>query len=404
MSEFDIYQLENLAEITSSKRIFYSDYVDAGVPFYRSKEIIEIHNNKSVSNELFISKEKFLEISNKFGAPVEGDILLTSVGTLGIPYLVRKGDNFYFKDGNLTWIRKINRTKVLPEYIYRFLRSPYGKSKIEEITIGSTQPALTISGLKTLTLSIPSLVEQQAIVSVLSSLDDKIDLLHRQNKTLESMAETLFRQWFIVEEQEDWEIYSVKDIAHHLKDTITPCKYPNVIFNHHSLPAFDSGNYPESHLGSEILSNKYKVHNKSILVSKLNPGTPRIWLINNASERDICSTEFQNLKPINPEHLEFIYCFFNARSTIENLTMSASGTSGSHQRVKPEDMMNLEFKSPNVEYISAFSEKNKPILNKVLCNRETIKTLNTLRDTLLPKLMSGEVRVEYAYEAIASIE
>lgn len=270
--------------------------------------------------------------------------------------------------------------------------------------IGGTRNALTKSMLENLKLFVPSVIEQKAIASVLSSLDDKIDLLHRQNKTLESMAETLFRQWFIVEEQEDWEIYSVKDIAHHLKDTITPCKYPNVIFNHHSLPAFDSGNYPESHLGSEILSNKYKVHNKSILVSKLNPGTPRIWLINNASERDICSTEFQNLKPINPEHLEFIYCFFNARSTIENLTMSASGTSGSHQRVKPEDMMNLEFKSPNVEYISAFSEKNKPILNKVLCNRETIKTLNTLRDTLLPKLMSGEVRVEYAYEAIASIE
>ena len=79
-------KIGSCCEITSSKRIFYSEYTKAGMPFYRSKEIIEIANGQEVSNPLFISKEKYDEIQNNFGVPRSGDMLLTSIGTLGIPY------------------------------------------------------------------------------------------------------------------------------------------------------------------------------------------------------------------------------------------------------------------------------------------------------------------------------
>ncbi|MEY0243668.1 restriction endonuclease subunit S, partial [Providencia rettgeri] len=196
MSEWVEYSLEDVAEITSSKRIFYADYVDYGIPFYRSKEIIELYNRSEISNSLYISEQKYLEIKEKYGVPVIGDILLTSVGTLGIPYLVNNSNEFYFKDGNLTWIRKINKNIVLPDFIYCLLNSPLGKNKLDEITIGSTQAALTIAGLKKIKISVPNLSEQLEIVHVIQSISKKIELLHRQNKTLESMAETLFRQWF----------------------------------------------------------------------------------------------------------------------------------------------------------------------------------------------------------------
>lgn len=132
-----------------------------------------------------------------YGVPQENDILLTSVGSLGIPYLVKATDKFYFKDGNLTWIRNINRNIVFPPYLMIWLCSKIGRQKLDEITIGSTQPALTISGLKTIEIVLPPLSEQKRIASILGSLDDKIDLLHRENETLEAMAETLFRKWFI---------------------------------------------------------------------------------------------------------------------------------------------------------------------------------------------------------------
>ncbi len=150
MSEWNNYSLGGLAEITSSKRIFYSEYVDSGIPFYRSKEVINLFKKEPVQTELFITQERFNEIESKFGVPKENDILLTSVGSLGIPYLVKASDKFYFKDGNLTWFRNIDKSLLDPKYLYIWLSSSIGKQKLDEVTIGSTQAALTISGLKTI--------------------------------------------------------------------------------------------------------------------------------------------------------------------------------------------------------------------------------------------------------------
>ncbi|MBY0411869.1 MAG: hypothetical protein K2Q97_17510, partial [Burkholderiaceae bacterium] len=86
-----------------------ADYVASGVPFYRSKEVIERAKGNSISTELFISHAQFDLIKQKFGSPRDGDILLTSVGTLGVPYVVRGDGDFYFKDGNLTWMRNFSK-------------------------------------------------------------------------------------------------------------------------------------------------------------------------------------------------------------------------------------------------------------------------------------------------------
>ena len=106
-NKFDEYRLGDLVGISSSKRIYAKEYLDYGIPFYRSKEIIEKHKGNEISTELYISEERYNELRERFGVPNEGDILLTSVGTLGVPYLVRD-EEFYFKDGNLTWFKCFN--------------------------------------------------------------------------------------------------------------------------------------------------------------------------------------------------------------------------------------------------------------------------------------------------------
>ncbi|EOU1890867.1 hypothetical protein GZ977_002960, partial [Clostridium perfringens] len=122
--DWEIKNIEDFCEVCSSKRIFMKDYVKSGIPFYRSKEIIELSNGNNITTELYISNKKFNEINSKFGVPKKGDILLTSVGTLGISYLVNS-DNFYFKDGNLTWFKSfIGNSNI---YIYSFLSSFEGK-------------------------------------------------------------------------------------------------------------------------------------------------------------------------------------------------------------------------------------------------------------------------------------
>ena len=120
MEEWKTYKIGNLCSISSSKRIFAKEYQSSGIPFFRGKEIIEKQKGESVSTELYISKSRYDEIKNKFGVPKEGDMLLTSVGTLGIPYIV-KNETFYFKDGNLTWFTDFK--EINSKFLYYWLKS-----------------------------------------------------------------------------------------------------------------------------------------------------------------------------------------------------------------------------------------------------------------------------------------
>ena len=209
------------------------------------------------------------------------------------------------------------------------------------------------------------------------------------------MAATLFRQWFVEEAQEDWEEYSVSNFADHIKKNIIPANHKNTLFHHYSLPAFDDGKKPAVELGSEILSNKYQVVAHSVLVSKLNPRVPRIWPIGNIqSENAICSTEFQVFKPKNEKLYGYVYFLLRSSDAVDALTMSASGTSGSHQRVRPEDILNIRTSLPSIGRAEQYSIQVMPNIDKSRSNLVQIQTLEKLRDSLLPKLMSGEVQVE----------
>lgn len=183
-------------EVTSSKRIFFSEYVDSGVPFYRSKEIIESSNGQAISEPLFISQEKYDEIKNHFGVPQSGDMLLTSVGTIGVPYIVREKDYFYFKDGNLTWFRNFS-DELDSKYLYFWVKSSEGQSILNNTTIGSSQKALTIASLKGLEIPCPPSPVQKRIVEFLAGYDDLIENNQKQIKLLEEAAQRLYKEWFV---------------------------------------------------------------------------------------------------------------------------------------------------------------------------------------------------------------
>lgn len=281
------------------------------------------------------------------------------------------------------------------DYKFLFYCLKLQLANLVHISQGTATKFLTLPILNNIDISLPPLEEQKAIAEVLSSLDDKIDLLHRQNQTLESLAQTLFRQWFIEEAKEEWEEKPLGEIALHVKSNINPANFQNKSFLHFSLPTFDEGQRPKKELGSEILSNKYQVIKNSILVSKLNPRTPRIWLIDGNINEDIsiCSTEFQVLKPKENIWRGFIYCFLKTEQAIQELAGASSGTSGSHQRVKPEDIFNLTFQYPDMDTLKKFDELSSDYWRKIKVNQKQIQTLENLRDTLLPKLLSGELVV-----------
>lgn len=146
-------ELSELADVTSSKRVFFDEYISEGIPFYRGGEITEKRQGFPISNPLYITEESYNEKIEKYGVPNAGDILITAVGTIGNSYMVTENDKFYFKDGNLIWFRNFqNNSNYI---IYDFLNSKEFKNKIEQISIGSTQTALTISGLSKIKIKIP---------------------------------------------------------------------------------------------------------------------------------------------------------------------------------------------------------------------------------------------------------
>ena len=189
-------KIGDFCEVTSSKRTYAKDIVDHGVPFYRSKEVIELFNGqRQFSNPLFITEERYEGIKKKFGVPQIGDVMITSRGTLGIPLVVKDCRPFYFADGNLSWFKDLDG--IDPFLLYYWLLSPSGKAQLQKCTIGSSQQAYTIVQLKEMEIHLPPLPAQQKIASILSAYDDLIENNTRRIAILEEMAQAIYREWFV---------------------------------------------------------------------------------------------------------------------------------------------------------------------------------------------------------------
>jgi len=300
---------------------------------------------------------------------------------------------------------------------------------------GSTMPILNKGMFSQLKLDLPPLAEQLRIVETLSALDDRITLLRETNATLEAIAQALFKSLFVdfdpvrakmegrapegmdeataalfpdsLEESDlglvpkGWRFGTVGAYARQHKGSINPLKSPDVVFEHFSLPAFDNQQMPVSELGFEIKSNKTSVPPDAVLLSKLNPHIPRIWLPVAVGDHAVCSTEFLVFVPAlnSGATKEFIYCAFTTDKFKELLCQLVTGTSNSHQRVKPDGVSTMSAVIPSPLVLQAFGSLVQPIFERIGHNRNKTQTLATLRDTLLPRLISGQLRLPEAQAA-----
>ncbi|NOZ09991.1 MAG: restriction endonuclease subunit S [Gammaproteobacteria bacterium] len=393
MGEWKEYVLEDVIEKFIDYRGKTPKKTTIGVPLVTAKIV---KAGRILEPNEFIAESDY-DLWMTRGLPEIDDVVLTTEAPLGEVALI-KNKKIALAQRIITLRGK--KTYAHNPFLKYYFQSGTGQYELESRASGTTVFGIKAAVLRKMPIILPSLPEQKSIASVLSSLDDKIDLLHRQNKTLEAMAETLFRQWFVEKAQEDWEKKTLADYAVHIKVSVKPASNPMKIYTHYSLPAFDNGMRPVNEIGSEILSNKYSVKPWTILVSKLNPRFPRIWAIGNTpGENAICSTEFQVFKPTNMKLYGYLYYLLKSNDAREELAMAASGTSGSHQRVRPEDILNIKSSTPSITLAEQYSELMMPGINKLMANLEQIHSLEKLRDTLLPKLMSGEVRMDYTEDA-----
>ncbi len=310
----------------------------------------------------------------------------------------------------------INSDKADYRFIYYNILSRF--SNIANMAVGGAQQNLNAGMIKDLPVFLPDLPTQTAIAEILSSLDDKIELNNKINKELENLAQTLFKRWFIDfefpnengepykssggemvdselgEVPKGWEVGNLNQIAQLVKKNIKPFENPDKLYFHYSLPEFDSGKLPSNDLGATILSSKYQVLEHSILVSKLNPRIPRVWTVISPKPNSICSTEFQVLKPINQLYFPFVNYLCKSVNYLSAIKSKVTGTSSSHQRVNPLDLINYELVLPDINIVERFNNLTYNSLRQIDDNISENQVLTNLRDTLLPKLISGELEVK----------
>ena len=273
--------------------------------------------------------------------------------------------------------------------------------------IGGAQPLMTQDIIGDFIIKLPLLKEQKQIASILKSLDDKIEVNRKINENLEQQAQALFKSWFVdfepfkdgefVESElgmipKGWRVVELSNLAEISKVSINPFKQPRTVFEHYSIPSYDNGMKPEIQLGEDIKSNKFVIENKMILFSKLNPRIKRVWYVDNLGVTPVCSTEFVPYKAIGESKSSFLYGLITSQGFYDFVMSMVNGATGSHQRFHPEESLKYKV-AYNEEYCERYSAIITPILNQILVIRDESRRLAELRDTLLPKLMSGELKV-----------
>lgn len=262
--------------------------------------------------------------------------------------------------------------------------------------IGGTRRALTKAMLENLIISMPELSEQCAIASILSSLDDKIDLLHRQNKTLEQLAETLFRQWFVEEADSNWE-----------KDSLG--NYITVVDNRGKTPPISQALTEYPLIEANSLNGESRLVNYSVIKKYVDSQTFQTWFRDHLRKYDILITTVganigamamyvlergniaQNIIGLSVKKISPFYLYQTLKNKIDEILQLDIG--GVQPSIKVPHLLSLLILIPPKETEQKFVDFIKPVMNKMENTYLEISTLESLRDTLLPKLMSGEVRV-----------
>lgn len=377
MSEWVETTLGEIADVTKLAGFEYTKYFE----YIEDGEIIALRalNVRNGSFDLSNIKTISQEVSDLLPRSklFKDDILFTYVGAnIGQFALVGMNDKYHLAP-NICRIRADDNS-LYPYFLYSYFRSSIFKDDLENFSVGSSQPTMPMGNVRKIPILLPPLPEQKAIAAVLSSLDDKIDLLHRQNKTLESIAETLFRQWFIEEAQDDWEEGTLGSLIklHYGK------ALKKSLRTGYGYPVVGSSGIVDYH--SEAI-----VQAPGIVIGRKGTLGKVIYL--SESFYPIDTTYYVEAKP----KIGFSFLFYLLNSIDFKEMNTDSAVPGLNRNIA----LGVEMLIPPLEKIKKFEKIIDSAFKKIEYNKKQIKTLERMRDTLLPKLMSGDIRVKYEVEA-----
>ncbi len=358
MSEWREYKLGEIAEVLDYKRKPISSMErikrKGAYPYYGASGIIDYLNDYIFDGEYVLISE-------------DGENLYS-----------RQTPIAFLAEGQF-WVN--NHAHVIKsDYVHnRLICYYFANMDLNPYLTGAVQPKLSQNSLVNIPLLLPkSIDKRKKIVSIFSSLDDKIDLLHRENKTLEAMAETLFRKWFVEEAKEDWKEVLLEDIAYLSAGGDKPKKVSYNRTNELNIPIYSNGVENEGLYGYTDIP---KITEESVTISAR--GT--IGYVVLRTEPFVPIVRLITLTP--KKHITSKYLYFWAKS------QDINGTGTTQQQLTIPDFKLTKVLLPGEELISKFTNEVNQYYKKILLNKKQIQTLTQTRDSLLPKLMSGEIKV-----------
>lgn len=388
MSEWLIKSLDEVVEYFIDYRGKTPNKVGLGIPLITAKIV---KNGRLLPATEFILQEDYDDWMSR-GYPEINDVILTTEAPLGEVALL--------KNKNVALAQRIitlrgYKNKLNNIFLKYWLQSDLGQYELDSRASGTTVFGIKASVLKKIPIPVPPLPEQKSIASVLSSLDDKIDLLHRQNKTLESMAETLFRQCFVEEAQDDWVHGTLKD-----EFAFTMGQSPKgSSFNEEQIgtPMFQGNadfgfRFPKERVYTTE-PTRFAQKLDTLISVRAPVGAQNMARSKCCIGRGVAAFRHIN----NPDW--YTYTYFKLRCLMDEIKkFNDEGTVfGS---ISKSDFEKIEVIIPPASIIHNYEIMVKPLNDRVITNCFQIEKLEKLRDTLLPKLMSGEVRVKYTPEEI----
>ena len=342
-------------------------------------------------------------------------------GTIGQVFLIK--EDFWPLNTTL-WVKDFHGNDPLwASYLLRTIDFMSCSDK-------SSVPGVNRNDLHRILVLLPPLDEQRTIAGVLGALDDKVEQNRRTARALDRLARAIFRAWFVDFEPvkakaagaasfpfmpqalfdalpirfvdseidhvpEGWEVGGTQSIATLSKMQVNPQEHASEVFDHFSIPAFDADVRAVVDLGEAIKSNKFLVAEGCVLLSKLNPRIARIWLPPSPrGRRQIASTEFLVFVPRSTFDRHYLYCQLQQPSFREELAQNASGTSNSHQRVRPDDVLHKTVIVPPSSVRNGFADIVDPLFALSAANHAESAMLAEVHEYLLPRLFSGQVRME----------
>ena len=319
--------------------------------------------------------------------PQPGDLILAREAPVGEVGYIK--NNYTVCLGQRTVLVHPTSDAVDKKYLLYYLVNPVTKHELRARSTGSVVAHLNMKDIRAFEVSLPPLPEQKAIAAVLSSLDDKIDLLQRQNATLEALAQTLFRQWFVEEAGDNWEEKPLDEIADYLNGLACQ-KYPpeneGEMLPVLKIKDLRGGITEQSDWATSKVEEKYLVENGDVIFSWSGSLMVKIW------DGERCVLNQHLFKVTSGEYPKWFYYLWTVHHLNKFIAIAQSkATTMGH--IKRRDISSSMVLVPSDNEMEEMTHKVEPIFEKMILNNRQIRTLEKLRDTLLPKLMSGEVRV-----------